>query len=139
MPPTTAETERRDESVIATCVPRPALQNCWRNPASALETEWSSAQACVAENAGWSSSPRGYASGSFHFALGLQQNRYRPRHRRSHPVVRLDLMVPDPTGDAYSIIEANERPGLANHDPQPTASRFVDFLFPETSRRPPVR
>jgi len=55
------------------------------------------------------------------------------------PVVGLDLMVPDPTGDAYSIIEANERPGLANHDPQPTASRFVDFLFPETSRRPPVR
>lgn len=51
------------------------------------------------------------------------------------PVVGLDLMVPDPTGDAYSVIEANERPGLANHEPHPTASRFVDFLFPETSRR----
>jgi GNAT-family acetyltransferase (TIGR03103 family) len=51
------------------------------------------------------------------------------------PVVGLDLMVPDPKGAAYSVIEANERPGLANHEPQPTASRFVDFLFPETSRR----
>jgi hypothetical protein len=28
------------------------------------------------------------------------------------------------------FIEANERPGLANHEPQPTAARFVDFLFP---------
>ena len=28
------------------------------------------------------------------------------------------------------FIEANERPGLANHEPQPTAQAFVDFLFP---------
>lgn len=48
------------------------------------------------------------------------------------PVVGLDLMVPDPAGDDYVIIEANERPGLANHEPQPTAERFVDFLFPQT-------
>ncbi|MFO6135778.1 hypothetical protein ACLBVR_27980, partial [Pseudomonas aeruginosa] len=30
----------------------------------------------------------------------------------------------------YVIIEANERAGLANHEPQPTAERFVDLLFP---------
>ena len=30
----------------------------------------------------------------------------------------------------YVFIEANERPGLANHEPQPTAERFVDMLFP---------
>ena len=48
------------------------------------------------------------------------------------PVVGLDLMVPDPAGEEYVFIEANERPGLANHEPQPTAERFVDFLFPQT-------
>jgi len=48
------------------------------------------------------------------------------------PVVGLDLLVPDPAGEEYVIIEANERPGLANHEPQPTAERFVDFLFPQT-------
>jgi D-alanine-D-alanine ligase-like ATP-grasp enzyme len=48
------------------------------------------------------------------------------------PVVGLDLMVPDPAGDEYVLIEANERPGLANHEPQPTAERFIDFLFPQT-------
>ena len=48
------------------------------------------------------------------------------------PVVGLDLMVPDPAGDEYVFIEANERPGLANHEPQPTAERFIDFLFPQT-------
>ena len=31
---------------------------------------------------------------------------------------------------SYWIIEANERPGLANHEPQPTAERFVDLAFP---------
>ncbi|MDY6826745.1 MAG: ATP-grasp domain-containing protein [Bacillota bacterium] len=49
------------------------------------------------------------------------------------PVVGLDLMVPAVGGDEYAIIEANERPGLANHEPQPTAERFIDFLFPETA------
>src|SRR5690606_34767283 len=43
-----------------------------------------------------------------------------------------DFIVPDYTGERYVIIEANERPGLANHEPQPTAERFIDFLFPET-------
>jgi hypothetical protein len=36
------------------------------------------------------------------------------------------------------FIEANERPGLANHEPQPTAERFVDLLFP-MSVPPPMR
>ncbi len=49
------------------------------------------------------------------------------------PVTGLDLLVPDVSGDEYVIIEANERPGLANHEPQPTAERFIDFLFPETA------
>ena len=51
------------------------------------------------------------------------------------PVVGLDLMVPDVSGDEYVIIEANERPGLANHEPQPTAERFLDLLFPLTAAR----
>jgi D-alanine-D-alanine ligase-like ATP-grasp enzyme len=49
------------------------------------------------------------------------------------PVVGLDFIVDSPSGDSYAMIEANERPGLANHEPQPTAARFVDLLFPETS------
>jgi D-alanine-D-alanine ligase-like ATP-grasp enzyme len=48
------------------------------------------------------------------------------------PVVGLDFMVPAVDGDAYAVIEANERPGLANHEPQPTVERFVDLLFPQT-------
>jgi GNAT-family acetyltransferase (TIGR03103 family) len=48
------------------------------------------------------------------------------------PVTGLDLLVPDVAGDQYVIVEANERPGLANHEPQPTAERFIDFLFPYT-------
>jgi GNAT-family acetyltransferase (TIGR03103 family) len=48
------------------------------------------------------------------------------------PVVGLDLVVPRVDGEEYAIIEANERPGLANHEPQPTAERFVDLLFPQT-------
>jgi GNAT-family acetyltransferase (TIGR03103 family) len=46
------------------------------------------------------------------------------------PVVGLDFLVPAPDQEEYVIIEANERPGLANHEPQPTAQRFVDLLFP---------
>ncbi len=49
------------------------------------------------------------------------------------PVTGLDLMVPDVSGPDYHIIEANERPGLANHEPQPTAERFIDLLFPQTA------
>lgn len=46
------------------------------------------------------------------------------------PVTGIDLMVKSPLHDDYVFIEANERPGLANHEPQPTAERFVDLLFP---------
>ncbi len=49
------------------------------------------------------------------------------------PVVGVDLMVPAIDGPEYVIIEANEQPGLANHEPRPTAQRFVDLLFPETA------
>lgn len=52
------------------------------------------------------------------------------------PVVGLDFLVPDLSGDEYVIIEANERPGLANHEPQPTAEKFVDLLFPGTRGLP---
>ena len=53
----------------------------------------------------------------------------------SIPVTGLDFLVPSVTGPDYVIIEANERPGLANHEPQPTAKRFVDLLFPMTAAR----
>lgn len=48
------------------------------------------------------------------------------------PVVGLDFMVRDAEHPDYVIIEANERAGLANHEPQPTAERFVDLLFPHS-------
>jgi GNAT-family acetyltransferase (TIGR03103 family) len=48
------------------------------------------------------------------------------------PVTGLDFLVPDVSRSDYVIIEANERPGLANHEPQPTAQRFIDLLFPQT-------
>jgi GNAT-family acetyltransferase (TIGR03103 family) len=51
------------------------------------------------------------------------------------PVTGLDFLVPDVEGPDHVFIEANERPGLANHEPQPTAARFVDLLFPETRER----
>ena len=51
------------------------------------------------------------------------------------PVTGLDFIVPAVDGPDYAIIEANERPGLANHEPQPTAQRFIDLLFPQTSVR----
>jgi len=51
------------------------------------------------------------------------------------PVTGLDFIVPAVDHPDYVIIEANERPGLANHEPQPTAKRFVDLLFPMTAAR----
>lgn len=54
------------------------------------------------------------------------------------PVVGIDLIVKNPSLPSYVFIEANERPGLANHEPQPTAERFLDFLFP-LSRTQAVR
>jgi GNAT-family acetyltransferase (TIGR03103 family) len=49
------------------------------------------------------------------------------------PVTGLDFIVADVAKPDYMIIEANERPGLANHEPQPTAERFIDLLFPQTA------
>ena len=46
------------------------------------------------------------------------------------PVTGIDFMVRSPSEPDYAFIEANERPGLANHEPQPTAERFIDLLFP---------
>ena len=54
------------------------------------------------------------------------------------PVVGVDFMVKSPQSSEYAFIEANERPGLANHEPQPTAERFIDLLFP-LSLPTPVR
>lgn len=55
------------------------------------------------------------------------------------PVVGLDLILPSISEPDYYIIEANERPGLANHEPAPTAARFVDLLFPRTASNVPDR
>jgi D-alanine-D-alanine ligase-like ATP-grasp enzyme len=52
------------------------------------------------------------------------------------PVTGLDFLVPQVESPEYVIIEANERPGLANHEPQPTAERFIDLLFPNTRFTP---
>ncbi|MDO5500215.1 MAG: N-acetylglutaminylglutamine synthetase [Propionibacteriaceae bacterium] len=52
------------------------------------------------------------------------------------PVTGIDLMVPDVTRPDYAFIEANERPGLANHEPRPTAEAFIDLLFPRTTAPP---
>jgi GNAT-family acetyltransferase (TIGR03103 family) len=48
------------------------------------------------------------------------------------PVVGVDFIVETPDQPRHVFIEANERPGLANHEPQPTAERFIDLLFPLT-------
>jgi GNAT-family acetyltransferase (TIGR03103 family) len=48
------------------------------------------------------------------------------------PVTGIDFIVKSPTRPDYWFIEANERPGLANHEPQPTAERFIDLLFPQS-------
>lgn len=51
------------------------------------------------------------------------------------PVTGLDFIISSPEQPDYVIIEANERPGLANHEPQPTAESFIDLLFPNTAGR----
>lgn len=48
------------------------------------------------------------------------------------PVCGVDMLVPAADQPDYALIEINERPGLANHEPQPTAERYIDLLFPET-------
>ena len=54
------------------------------------------------------------------------------------PVAGIDMLVPSVEGEQYVIVEVNERPGLANHEPQPTAERFMDLLFPQTVTRLPA-
>ena len=49
------------------------------------------------------------------------------------PVTGIDVLATAPDQPEYVIIEANERPGLANHEPQPTTERFLDLLFPTTA------
>ncbi len=51
------------------------------------------------------------------------------------PVVGVDLFVTAVDRPGAVVIEANEQPGLANHEPQPTVERFVDLLFPGTADR----
>ncbi|MGB8433563.1 MAG: N-acetylglutaminylglutamine synthetase, partial [Burkholderiales bacterium] len=48
------------------------------------------------------------------------------------PVTGIDFIVKSPSEPEYVFIEANERPGLANHAPQPTTERFIDLLFPQS-------
>jgi D-alanine-D-alanine ligase-like ATP-grasp enzyme len=55
------------------------------------------------------------------------------------PVVGFDFIVTNISKPDYVIIEANERPGLANHEPQPTAERFIDLLFAHTKTPPRLR
>jgi GNAT-family acetyltransferase (TIGR03103 family) len=55
------------------------------------------------------------------------------------PVVGVDFIVNSPAEPDYVFIEANERPGLANHEPQPTAERFIDLLFPLSMPDPAAR
>lgn len=50
------------------------------------------------------------------------------------PVAGIDLMVPSPEAPDHVVIEVNEQPGLANHEPQPTAQRYLDLLFPVTAQ-----
>ena len=49
------------------------------------------------------------------------------------PVAGVDLIVDSVDKPDGTIIEVNEQPGLANHEPHPTAARFVDLLFPSTA------
>ena len=49
------------------------------------------------------------------------------------PVAGVDLLVRSVGEPEYVIVEVNERPGLDNHQPQPTHERFLDLLFPATT------
>ncbi|HAF91813.1 MAG TPA: N-acetylglutaminylglutamine synthetase [Pseudomonas sp.] len=61
---------------------------------------------------------------------GLADAAVRAARALDIPVVGLDLLVEAADRPDYVFIEANERVGLANHEPQPTAERFIDLLFP---------
>jgi GNAT-family acetyltransferase (TIGR03103 family) len=49
------------------------------------------------------------------------------------PLLGVDLVVPAVDGPAYALIEVNAQAGLANHEPHPTAERYLDLLFPATA------
>jgi GNAT-family acetyltransferase (TIGR03103 family) len=49
------------------------------------------------------------------------------------PVAGVDLMVEAVDRPGQRVIEVNEQPGLANHEPRPTAARYIDLLFPGTA------
>ncbi len=49
------------------------------------------------------------------------------------PVAGVDMLTKSVRGSGYTVIEVNERPDLAIHEPQKAVSRFVDFLFPQTA------
>jgi GNAT-family acetyltransferase (TIGR03103 family) len=81
-----------------------------------------------------------HTGGSIHDVTGIVHPKLVDAARRAAraidiPVVGIDLMVRKPTEPDYVFIEANERPGLANHEPQPTAERFVDLLFPLSGQK----
>ncbi len=78
-----------------------------------------------------------HTGGSIHDVTGIVHPRLvdaacRAARAIKIPVVGIDFMVKAPTEPEYVFIEANERPGLANHEPQPTAERFIDLLFPHS-------
>ncbi len=82
-----------------------------------------------------------HTGGSIHDVTGrmhlaLAEAAVRGARALEIPVVGFDFLVPSVDGDDYVIIEANERPGLANHEPQPTAERYIDLLFPQTAAGP---
>lgn len=62
----------------------------------------------------------------------LKEAAVRTAHAIDIPVVGVDFIVEAHDKPHYRFIEANERPGLANHEPQPTEARFLDLLFPLT-------
>lgn len=64
----------------------------------------------------------------------LQQVALKAAAALNIPVTGIDMIVQSVTENKYVIIEANERPGLANHEPHPTAKRFIDLLFPTSER-----
>ncbi|PIT99602.1 MAG: N-acetylglutaminylglutamine synthetase [Bdellovibrionales bacterium CG10_big_fil_rev_8_21_14_0_10_45_34] len=63
----------------------------------------------------------------------IQREAERAAQALDIPVVGFDFMMKAISGNHYVIIEANERPGLANHEPQPVVEKYIDLLFPETA------
>ncbi len=81
-----------------------------------------------------------HTGGSIHDVTGIVHHRLveaaiKAARAINIPVVGIDFMVRAPSEPDYVFIEANERPGLANHEPQPTAERFLDLLFPMSGHR----